>query len=364
MGKASGRPYCAAAGSLPSPILSAWLPAVSVITRRRALSLGIAAAALALASAPVPGLRRPLLVAVGSELEQPLQQLEPLFERRHPGIDLRWQVQGAQDMVNQNLEGSRDRARVLIPSNREQLRAFQAALAAQGEPAPFSGEPQPIARTLLAAVVWPDRGARLFPDGRFSWARLKQAAAAGQWSALGGPEAWGSVDLRTTDPLRSNSGQLTLALWSRDLPGAASVAVLKRAVYRPARSTDILLREFISGGRNDGDIAMVYEAAALMRSAEAQQRWPGGYRLMVPDPTIEMVLAAAVLRGEATGRQADGERFVGFLAGAEAQAVLRTLGYRDLDGRGGSPAADRVRRLPPPDRAQLDDLLRLWQQAT
>jgi hypothetical protein len=141
------------------------------------------------------------------------------------------------------------------------------------------------------------------------------------------------------------------------------VAVLKRAVYRPARSTDILLREFISGGRNDGDIAMVYEATALMRSAEALQRWPGGYRLMVPAPTIEMVLAAAVLRGEATGSEADGERLVGFLAGAEAQAVLRSLGFRGLDGRGGSPAANRVQRLPPPDRAQLDDLLRLWQQA-
>jgi len=113
-----------------------------VITRRRALSLGIAAAALTLASAPLPGLRRPLLVAVGSELEQPLQQLVPLFERRHPGIDLRWQVQGAQDMVNQNQEGRPDRARVLIPSNREQLQAFQAALAAQGEPAPFSREPK------------------------------------------------------------------------------------------------------------------------------------------------------------------------------------------------------------------------------
>ncbi len=350
-------------GNLPSPIPSAWPPAVSVITRRRALSLCIAAAALTLASAPLPGLRRPLLVAVGSELEQPLQQLVPLFERRHPGIELRWQVQGAQDMVNQNLEGSSDRARVLIPSNREQLRSFQTSMAAQGAPAPFSGEPQPIARTLLVAVVWPDRSARLFPDGRFSWARLQQAAAAGQWSALGGPESWGSFDLRSTDPLRSNSGQLTLALWSRDLPGAASVAKLKRAVYRPARSTDILLREFISGGRNDGDIAMVYEATALMRSAEALQRWPGGYSLIVPDPTIEMVLAAAVLRGEATGSEADGERFVDFLAGAEAQAMLRSLGFRGPDGRGGGPAANRVRRLPPPDRAQLDDLLRLWQQA-
>ena len=79
-------------------------------------------------------------------------------------------------------------------------------------------------------------------------------------------------------------------------------------------------------------------------------------------PALQL-LAAAVLRDDAMGRQADGERFVDFLAGPEAQAVLRSLGFRGLDGRGGSPTANRVQRLPPPDRAQLDDLLRLWQQA-
>jgi ABC-type molybdate transport system substrate-binding protein len=334
-----------------------------VITRRRALSLGIAAAALVLAAAPLPGLRRSLLVAVGSELEQPLQRLEPLFERRYPGIDLQWRVQGAQDMVNLNLEASPERARVLIPSNQDQLKAFQAVQAAQGNGAPFTTPPRPIARTLLVAVAWPDRATRLFPDGRFSWPRLRQATAAGQWSALGGPAEWGSFDLRTTDPLRSNSGQLTLALWSRDQPQPAAVALLRRAVYRPARSTDILLKEFISGGRNEGDVAMVYEAAALMRSGEAQQRWPGGYRLLVPDPTIETVLAAAVLRGEAQGGAADGERFVAFLAEGEAQGVLRELGFRALDGRGGSPEGHGVRRLPSPERQQIDELLRLWQQA-
>ena len=334
-----------------------------LITRRRALSLGIAAAALALAVAPLPGLRRSLLVAVGSELEQPLQRLEPLFERRYPGIDLQWRVQGAQDMVTLNLEADPGRARVLIPSNQDQLKAFQAAQAGQGNGAPFTTTPRPIGRTLLVAVVWPDRAARLFPDGRFSWPRLRQAAAAGQWSALGGPAEWGSFDLRTTDPLRSNSGQLTLALWSGDRADPAAVALLKRAVYRPARSTDILLKEFISGGRNDGDVAMVYEAAALMRSSEAARRWPGGYRLLMPDPTIETVLAAAVLRGEAQGGAADGERFVAFLADPEAQAVFKELGFRAPDGRGGSPEGQGVRRLSSPERPQIDELLRLWQQA-
>lgn len=357
------RPYCATARPHPAVANVSRPPAVSPITRRRALSLGIATAALVLAAAPLPGLRRSLLVAVGSELEQPLAGIEPLFERRHPGIDLRWEVQGAQDMVNRNLEEGPERARVLIPANRDQLQAFAAAAAARGDGAPFQAEPRPIARTLLVAVAWPERADRLFPQGPFSWARLRRAAEAGQWTALGGPEAWGSFDLRVTDPLRSNSGQLTLALWSRDQPAPAAVALLKRAVYRPARSTDILLREFISGGPNDGDLAMVYEAAALMRSVEAGRRWPGGYRLLVPDPTVEMVLAAAVLRGEGSGSPADGERFVAFMAGPEAQAVLQAAGFRGPDGRGGSPAGNQVRRLPPPERAQLDELLRLWQQA-
>jgi len=336
---------------------------VPAITRRRCLSLGIGAAAVVLAAAPLPGLRRPLLVAVGSELEEPMRRLEPLFERRHPGIDLRWQVQGAQDMVNRNLEGDPERARVLIPANQEQLAAFAAASATQGDPRPFLEAPRPIARTVLVAVVWPERAERLFPGGRFSWAALRRAAAAGQWSALGAPAAWGSFDLRTTDPLRSNSGQMVLALWSLDQPGQASVAELKRAVYRPARSTDILLREFISAGPNDGDVALVYESTALLRAAEAEQRRPGGYRLLVPDPTIEMTLAAAVLRGAGVGGSGEGERFVAFLTGTEGQAVLQECGFRAPDGSGGSAEGERVRRLPSPGRADVEELLRQWQQA-
>jgi ABC-type molybdate transport system substrate-binding protein len=337
---------------------------VSGITRRRLFSLTIAAAALALAAAPLPGLRRPLLVAIGSELEETMRRLEAPFERRHAGIDLRWQVQGSQDMVNRNLEAGPSRARVLIPANRELLREFRARSEAQGQPDPFGGPPRPIARTLLVAVVWPERADRLFPDGRFSWSRLRAAAAAGQWSALGAPAEWGSFDLRTTDPLRSNSGQLVVALWSRDQPGPDSLATLRRAVYRPARSTDILLREFISAGPNEGDLGLVYESTALLRAEEAERRRPGGYRVLVPDPTVEMVLAAAVLRGEATGRGRDGERLVDFLTGAEGQAILEATGFRDPEGRGGARDGDRVRRLPPPQRAERDELLRRWQQTS
>jgi hypothetical protein len=252
---------------------------------------------------------------------------------------------------------------VLIPASRDLLDQFATDLGGRGEPSPFLQPPVPIARTLLAAVVWPERASRLFPDGRFSWPLLRRAAAAGQWGGLGAPAGWGSFDLRSTDPMRSNSGQLTLALWCRGQEGRACAASLRRAVYRPARSTDILLQEFVSGGPNEGDLAMVYEASALARQEEARRQRPGGYRVLFPDPTIETVLAAALLGGQAAGRPEDGRRFVEFLLTPEAQAVLSRHGFRGPGGAGGSPSARGVKRLPAPGPAEREELLRLWQQA-
>lgn len=318
---------------------------------------------MALATAPLPGLRRPLVVAVGSELAGAMAELEPLFERRQGGIDLAWRVQGSQDMVNRAREEGPERPRVLIPASRDLLSQLAAELRAEGGAPAFLQAPVPVARTLLVAVAWPERVQKLFPDGRFSWPLLRRAAAAGQWGALGAPPSWGSFDLRSADPMRSNSGQLTLALWCQDRNGGDCAASLRRAVYRPARSTDILLQEFISGGPNEGDLALVYEASALARQGEAGRLRPGGYVLLFPDPTIETVLAAAVLRGEAAGRAEDGERFVAFLLSPEGQGVLTRLGFRGADGGGGSPAARGVKRLPPPSPEQREELLRLWQQA-
>ena len=104
--------------------------------RRRLMSAAIAAAALLLAAIPLPGLRRPLLVSVGSELEDSLRRLEPMFERQERGIDLRWQVEGSQDMVNNNLEPSPQRARVLIPANDQLIQDLVRQARTQGQAEP------------------------------------------------------------------------------------------------------------------------------------------------------------------------------------------------------------------------------------
>ena len=84
-----------------------------------------------------------------------------------------------------------------------------------------------------------------------------------------------------TDPTRSNSGQLTLSLWlasklqqsplsssALSSPKAqALVRLVRQSVFQPARSSDILLQEFIAKGANDGDLAVDYESVALYRWA-------------------------------------------------------------------------------------------------
>ncbi|WP_255452575.1 substrate-binding domain-containing protein [Synechococcus sp. RSCCF101] len=175
--------------------------------------------------------------------------------------------------------------------------------------------------------------------------------------------------LQATDPLRSNSGQLALALWARAHSGAAegeAVSLWKRSLYQPPRSTDILLREFIAAGPNDGDLAFVYESNALIREPEATRQQGQTYRILYPDPTYETVLAAGVLSGEARGRRQDAERLIALLLASEGQELLQRSGFRSAAGR--PPAAvgaagEAAELLPPPSRPQLDALLRLYRSS-
>ena len=144
------------------------------LSQRRVLSLAILAASVALAAVPWSPFRRSLSVAVGSELEQPMRDLETRFEQAHPDIDLVWRVQGSQDMVNQAMETRADRPRVLIPASGELLRGLAERLSRQQTDTGLS-DPKPIARTVLVAVSWPERATALFGTGPFRWAALKKA---------------------------------------------------------------------------------------------------------------------------------------------------------------------------------------------
>jgi ABC-type molybdate transport system substrate-binding protein len=362
----------------------------SQLNRRSFLSLGIIAAALGLAFAPIPGLQQSIVIVSGTELQEPLQALEAKFKQSHPNIKLTLKFQGSQDMVNQYLNDRADpKPTVLIPANAQFLTDLEAAWKTQNQGEAFYQAPRPIAKTQLVGIAWGDRGKVLFPDGKFRWDQVERAMQAGNWSKVGGIATWGSFDFVTTDPDRSNSGQLTLSLWLQSkLGGTLSSASLndptaqalfklvKKSVYEPPRSTDILLKEFITKGPNDADVGVVYESIALYRWQQSTTTQGQPYQIYYLNPTIETVSTAAIVRRNVDSGSANAaQQFLDFLSAPEQQAVFVQYGFRpvnasvDLPTVPNSPWKQNIpgaetrpssQTIPAPDPQILEEIRRQW----
>ncbi|MEM9003777.1 MAG: substrate-binding domain-containing protein, partial [Cyanobacteria bacterium P01_F01_bin.86] len=188
------------------------------------MSAAIALVSVGLAYVPLPGVSKTITVVSGSELQEPLAVLEQQFEAAYPNIDVKVEIQGSQDIVNNYVDDGNDfTPTVLIPANGQLLDELAQRWTTQYDSEPFYGAPQPVAKTMLVAVVWPERGEALFANGQFEWPRVEAAINQGTWSELGGNPDWGSFDFATTDPGRSNSGQLTMTLWSQEKLGGQSL---------------------------------------------------------------------------------------------------------------------------------------------
>jgi ABC-type molybdate transport system substrate-binding protein len=368
-------------------------PSQSQLRNRAITSVVITLAALGLAYAPIPALQQTIVVVSGTELSEPLQQLEAKFEQENPNIKVELKFQGSQDIVNNYIDKKNDfKPTVLIPASAEFLNELSQRAIGQNKSEPFYDSPKPIAKTLLVGIAWPERGKVLFPNDRFNWQRLEQAMNAENWQAVGGHKDWGSFDFLTTDPTRSNSGQVTLELWSlsklgratngsADLNNSAVASVfstLKRSVYQPPRSTDILLQEFITRGPNDADVATVYESIALYRWQQSGKNQGKPYQIYYLDPTIETVATAAVVRQDVDSATANAaRRFISFLTEPEQQKVFVQYGFRPASGGislksipnspwnqdiPGVEVNPPIKILPTPKAQVLGEIQRLWQR--
>lgn len=361
---------------------------------RTALSLAIAAASLGLAYAPLGGSRQTITVVAGSELQEPLTLLEQSFERANPTIAVELKFQGSQDIVNRYADDKNDfEPTILMPANGELLNELAIRWEAQnGNPA-FQASPQAIAKTQLVAIAWPERGNVLFPNGQFTWERLSEALEAKTWDKLGGKADWGSFDFVTTDPTRSNSGQLTLSLWAQAVTRSSHLkashlnqaevqrlfSTVKQSVYQPPRSTDILLQEFIVRGPNDADVATVYESVALHRWEQSTQGQREPYQIYYLNPTIETVATGAIVsRGVDRGETQAASKFLNYLTQPPQQEVFIQHGFRPIDPQSdvtqvanspwqetipGALAQPPSNAQPAPREQERQELIRTWQRA-
>ncbi|BBD60869.1 hypothetical protein NIES2109_36690 [Nostoc sp. HK-01] len=356
-------------------------------------SVAIIIAALGLTYIPIPGSQTTVVIVSGTELQEPLQQLEAKFKQTNPNIKLDLKFQGSQELVNNYIDQKNDfKPTILIPANGEILTELSDRLRATNNSEPFYDSPRPLAKTLLVGIAWPERGKVLFPNGRFQWSRLEQAMQGGNWGKVGGVSNWGSFDFVTTDPTRSNSGQLTLNLWTQSKLGGTINAnsfndssvrslfsLIKKSVYQPPRSTDTLLQEFIVRGPNDADVATVYESIVLHRWQQSAATKGKPYQIYYLDPSIETTATAAIVRRDVDAGTAEAaKQFLDFLTQPEQQAVFVQYGFRPVNNNvdlktvpnspwsqniPGAEVKPNVKILPPPDIQTITEIQRQWERA-
>ena len=349
-------------------------------------STAIGLISLALAYVPLPGVNQTIVIVSGSELVEPLKKIEAKFEEEYPHINLELKSQGSQDIVNKYIDNKNDfKPTVMIPASAEILEELNTRWRSQNQEEAFYQTPQPITKTLLVGIAWPERGEILFSNGSFSWQQIEEAMSAGFWPNIGGQNEWGSFDFVMTDPQRSNSGQLTLNLWVKsegiDLNHPDTIALfetIKKSVYLLPRSTDILLQEFITRGPNDADVAMVYESIALSRWQQSAVTQNKPYRIYYLNPTIETVATAGIVTREVSKSEAEaGQKFIEFLRQPEQQKIFIEYGFRpvtnnvDLTSVSNSPWNQNIPGveinpsitvIPAPEKEEINEIQRLWQR--
>lgn len=352
-------------------------------------SLVIILASVGLTYVPIPQVKQTLVIVSGTELKEPLQELETRFEQDYSNIDLEFKFQGSQDLVNNYIDQKNDfNPAILIPANGKIytwkiLEELSTRWKAQNNSEPFYHKPQAIAKTILVGIAWQERGQILFPDGQFDWSKIEQAMQQRNWSKIGGKNSWGSFDFVTTNPTRSNSGQLTLNLWMQsknntfNSPETESLfTLIKKSVYQPPRSTDILLQEFITRGANDGDVATVYESIALHRWSQAKITQGQPYQIYYPNPTVETIATAAIVRQNIDKNTAKtANKFIDFITQPKQQEVFVRSGFRpvipnlNLSSVPNSPWAQNIPGAmlnpsvsieQPPSSIEIAEIQRLW----
>lgn len=128
------------------------------------LSIGIIATVLGLTYIPLPGVQQTVVVVSGTELQEPLTDLEARFEESNPNINIQLEFQGSQDIVNNYIDRNNDfTPTVLIPANEILLAELKERSLAQSDE-PFYDEPQAIAKTMLVGLLGRNGVKPYFPE--------------------------------------------------------------------------------------------------------------------------------------------------------------------------------------------------------
>jgi ABC-type Fe3+ transport system substrate-binding protein len=253
-----------------------------------------------------------------------------------------------------------------------------------------------VGNTPLVLVAWRERADALWGDdpGGEVWSRLHDAVVdpAG-WKRYDHPE-WGYIKFSHTDPLKSNSGLMTLLLMTYDYFGKTSgltaddvlsddtyrqwIAELENTISDFGVSTGIHMKDIIVYGPSKYDIVAVYEATAIEHADNAVGRY-GELKVYYPPATILSDHPFCVLNADwvTSEKQKAAQVFVDYLLSKPVQEKALQHGFRPADqtislNQSGSPfvryaanglQVDLPLEVEMPPGNVLNTLLDVWRRS-
>ncbi|MBN1995038.1 MAG: substrate-binding domain-containing protein [Anaerolineae bacterium] len=340
-------------------------------------------------------------VLYSTEKEAWLKEVINNFEGQARGrpIEIKLEQLGSREMYLAVLDGEKQ-PDLISPASSLQIALLQDLSTAKfGTPMVNAADPaacRSVVKTPLVLVAWRERADVLWgdnPNGNM-WHRLHDAVVdpAG-WKSYGHPE-WGYIKFSHTDPLKSNSGLMTILLMTYGYfgktNGLTADDLLANEAYRQwfaeientildfGSSTGTYMKDIVVYGPSKYDLVAVYEATAIEQAGNAVGRY-GELKIYYPPATVLSDHPFCALNAAwVTSEKAEAAQvFVDYLLSRPVQEKALQHGFRPADptiplDQPGSPfmqyAANGLKTdLPPeveiPPGNVLNTLLEVWQRS-
>jgi ABC-type Fe3+ transport system substrate-binding protein len=303
----------------------------------------------------------PVVVSVlySTEKEAWLNEIIVDFERTKPNIDghpirIELEKMGSWEINAAVLDGTRQ-PDIVSPASFLQIATLQDASSAKFgrslvNPADTT-TCRSVVKTPLVLVAWKERADVLWGNqpGFSLWRDLHNALVDPQgWAAFNHPE-WGYVKFGHTDPLKSNSGFMTILLmtygyYNKTTSLSASDILSNRdyqswfletesSIGQFEYSTGPLMEKMVVYGPSTFDMVTVYEATAIEQAENAVGRY-GELRVYYPPAILWSDHPFCVLNADwVTSQQTEAATlFINFLTSKDAQELaLQKYGFRPVD---------------------------------
>jgi hypothetical protein len=303
----------------------------------------------------------PVIVTVlySTEKQAWLEEVVPAFQASganvngHP-IEINLEKMGSWEINTAVLDGTRQPV-LISPASSLQIAALVDASTAQvGKSIVNPADTlncRPVVRTPLVLAAWKERADVLWgkQPGDALWRDLHAALVNPQgWGAYNQSD-WGYVKFGHSDPLKSNSGFMTILLMTYGYHGKISslsaADILSDSAYQEwfleiessigqfEHSTGPLMQKVITYGPSTYDFVAVYEATAIEQAENAIGRY-GELRVYYPPATLWSDHPFCVLNAEwvEPEQQKAAQLFLDYLVSKPAQELaLLKYGYRPVD---------------------------------